>query len=103
MNNVCVKLAKKWMLSSSAVGKSDPTWAGYTIARNASTADEREAALLSICDTRYQETLRAPLDGYFRRPLRPLLEGKDLLEIGCNHGGASLAILSNIVCVRSLV
>lgn len=87
------RLALSYMSTFSNVGKTDPTWAGYAAANSSRTDDERVRALISISETRYKETFSAPLDGYFRRSLRPLLKDRDLLEIGCNHGGATLAYL----------
>ena len=77
----------------SAVGTTDPTKAGYAAANAARTDEEKAAALLSISECRYKESFQTPLETYFRRPLRPLLAGKDLLKIGSNHGGATLAYL----------
>lgn len=93
MKSILDRLALGYMAKFSAVGRLDPTWAGYAAANLAKNEDEKAEALLSISETRYRESFQAPLDGYFRRPLRPLLENLDLLEIGSNHGGATLAYL----------
>ena len=85
------RLLRWHMLRFSGIEQGNATWEGYTRARNAATAGEKEEALLSISQARYEESLAAPLDGYSRRDLKPLLNGADALEIGCNHGGASLA------------
>ena len=85
-------IIKRAMLAFSRVGKIDPTWAGYSVAGHAATQEEREHALLSISRERYRQSIEeAPLDQYFRKELRPLLEGRNVLEIGSNHGGAALA------------
>jgi len=84
-------LLKKYMTYFSVIGQEDSQWEGYTIAQNATSEEEKQNALLQIARTRYEESLKYPLDQYFRLDLKSYLRGKDVLEIGSNHGGASLA------------
>lgn len=86
-------ILKKYMNLFSRIDMLDPTWEGYTIARNATTGAEKTSALLTVSEKRYEESLVFPLDLYFRTDLRILLENKDVLEVGSNHGGSSLAYL----------
>ena len=69
----------------------DPQWEGYTIARNTTIETEEQNALLQISKIRYEESNIFNLDAYFRTDLKRILEGKDVLEVGSNHGGAALA------------
>lgn len=89
--NLRKTLLKKYMNLFSRIGQGDPQWEGYTIARNAVTNENRQNALLQISKIRYEESKTYPLDRYFRTDLKRILEGKDVLEIGSNHGGAALA------------
>ena len=75
----------------SGIERVDQTWEGYRLARNAASEAQRQEALLQISENRYLESKTYTLDSYFRTDLRSLLQGKDVLEIGSNHGGASLA------------
>jgi ubiquinone/menaquinone biosynthesis C-methylase UbiE len=84
-------ILRKYMGLLSSVNRVDPTWEGYRIARSVKTEEERQAALLRISENRYRESKESTLDSYFRTSLRSLLHGRDALEIGSNHGGASLA------------
>lgn len=84
-------LLKKYMNMFSRINKLSPTWQGYTIARHAKTETERIEGLLSVARKRYEESKSVKLDTYFKTDLKEILGGKDVLEIGSNHGGASLA------------
>lgn len=84
-------ILKIYMNLFSQIDKVDPRWEGYAIARNAATEAERQNALLEISKARYKESKRIMLDEYFKTDLRDILRGKDVLEVGSNHGGASLA------------
>ena len=80
-----------YMKLFSKVGVKDLRWEGYTLFKNATSADKKDQALLSISKARYTECYRMPLDKYFKLDLKIDFEGKDVLEIGSNHGGATLA------------
>jgi len=82
---------KKYMNLFSRINKPSAQWEGYTIARNATTNEARQDGLLQIAKTRYEESKAFPLDRYFKTDLRSMLKGKDVLEVGSNHGGAALA------------
>ena len=82
---------KKYMDLFSQVGKTDPRWEGCCTARHATTENEKREAYLQVAKTRYEETKVYPLDLYFGTDLKKILEGKDVLEIGSNYGGGSLA------------
>lgn len=84
-------IIKSYMLSFSAMNNTNSTWEGYSIAAHAENEEERIKALLQISENRYHESKLFPLDAYFRMDLKPLLEGKEVLEIGSNNGGAALA------------
>lgn len=67
-------------------------WDGYAMAVHATSDEERMAALLSVAEGRYLESLAHPLDRYFPEGrLKQMLSGADALELGSNFGGASLA------------
>ncbi|KFO66690.1 hypothetical protein ER57_15770 [Smithella sp. SCADC] len=85
------RLIKAYMNMMSGIERVDKTWEGYRLARNAVTESQRQAALLQISENRYLESKTYTLDSYFRTDLKGLLLGKDVLELGSNHGGASLA------------
>jgi ubiquinone/menaquinone biosynthesis C-methylase UbiE len=82
---------KRYMLSFSTIGKIASTWEGYSMELRATTEEEKTKALLKISESRYEESKEFLLDAYFKTDLKTLLEGKDVLEVGSNHGGASLA------------
>ncbi len=87
------KILRSWMYRFSRINNVNPTWAGYSEAREAQSDEEKIAAYLKISESRYKETQVYPLDDLFRQDLKPFLTDKEVLEIGCNHGGASLAYL----------
>ena len=76
-------------------------WQGYGRAKQSSTEDEKRRALLSIAQARYEESIQYPIDGFFGVDFKHLLAGKDLLEIGSNHGGAAFYYYSTFK-VKSL-
>ena len=84
-------ILKMYMNLFSQIGKVDSRWEGYAIALNATTEVEKQNALLEISNARYEESKKIPLDEYFKTDLRDILRGKNVLEVGSNHGGASLA------------
>lgn len=84
-------LVKKYMTLFSNINRVDSQWEGYSLARNASTDKEEQDALLTIARCRYEESKEYPLDAYFKTDLKEVLQNKCVLEIGCNHGGATLA------------
>ncbi len=84
------KILKFWMERFSCINRYKGPWQGYMNARSASTEKDKTEALLSISHARYEECKIHKIDNIFKADFRRLLEGKNLLEIGSNHGGASL-------------
>jgi len=88
--NIRETFLKKWMLLFSRIENQDGTWEGYARANEASNKHERDNALLSIADARYNESKKQRFEDLFKMEFTTILAGKDVLEIGSNHGGASL-------------
>jgi ubiquinone/menaquinone biosynthesis C-methylase UbiE len=86
-----VGVATKLMRLRSRIGTSAGAWEGYFEAREAKDAAARERALLSVSEARYRESYEFPLDKYFGCEIKPFIQGKNILEIGSNLGGAALA------------
>jgi hypothetical protein len=63
-------LLKAYIKLFSRVGRIDPRWEGYVLARRATTEAEREEALLEISKARYEESKRISLNEYFKIDLR---------------------------------
>ena len=78
-----------WMKKFSRIGSKRGSWEGYTEARESKTEDEKRQALLKISQSRYEESDVYRMDDVFDVDLISELEGKDILEIGSNHGGGS--------------
>ena len=55
--------------------------------------DKRKSIMLSSSQSKYQSELDYPWDHYFGFDLKPLLEGKSALDLGCFTGGRSIAWL----------
>ncbi len=53
--------------------------------------EERKAVMLRSAEVKYREEIEYPWDHYFGADLRPLLEGKTVLDLGCYNGGRGAA------------
>jgi ubiquinone/menaquinone biosynthesis C-methylase UbiE len=84
------KALRFWMECFSQIDSDAGAWEGYRLARLASTEEEKTQALLGIARARYEESKIVRMDDIFNVDLKSMLEGKDLLEIGSNHGGGAL-------------
>jgi 2-polyprenyl-3-methyl-5-hydroxy-6-metoxy-1,4-benzoquinol methylase len=53
--------------------------------------EERKTIMLKSAESKYLNELAYPWDHYFGFDLKPLLEGKSFLDLGCFNGGRSIA------------
>jgi ubiquinone/menaquinone biosynthesis C-methylase UbiE len=66
-------------------------WSELQDNRGTLSQEAKAELCLDIATVRYEECKRFTLDQYFRRDLSQVLRHADVLEIGCNLGGAALA------------
>ncbi len=93
--NIRKKVLKYWMKRFSRINYQGGPWQGYIKARLPSSEEEKKQAFLGVAQARYEENKINRLDDMFGLDFKLLLEGKDLLEIGSNHGGSSLYYFQN--------
>ena len=84
------QVLKCWMKQFSRISHSAGQWQGLNDAKRTSNDQEKIQSLLRVSQARYDGSKIDCLDEVFGFDLRPELEGKDLLEVGSNHGGAAL-------------
>jgi SAM-dependent methyltransferase len=95
------RFLKFLMLLFSRINHDAGPWQGYAEARLAANEEEKTVALLKISYARYEESKEFPIENIFKVNFKNLLQGKDLLEIGSNHGGASYCYFEQF-CLKSI-
>lgn len=57
--------------------------------------EQKKGIMLKSSESKYKDENDFPFDKYFGRPLRPYVEGKNVLDMGCFTGGRTAAWFEN--------